>query len=121
MKTGINEALLMTLVMGAVVFFCRVFPFLFFRVRKPGQNLADNGEKKAAFLAFVEKNVPLVVMIVLAFNSVTVPFKENPREGMVVLASSILTAAVHLLRRNSLISIFSGTAAYILLEKLFMR
>ena len=114
MRTGINEALLVTLVMAAVIFFCRLFPFLFFRVRK-------SEGKDTAFLAFVEKSVPPVAMTVLAFNSITIPFRENPGEGTVVLAASILTAALHLLRRNPLISIFGGTAAYILLEKIFMR
>ena len=114
MKTGINEALLLSLVMGAVIFICRVFPFLFFRTKKPGG-------KESGFLAFVEKSVPPAAMTVLAFNSITVPFRENPREGTVVLAASALTAALHLIRRNPLISIFGGTAAYFLLEKLIMR
>ena len=121
MKTSINEALLLTLVMGAVIFFCRVFPFLFFRAKKTGENSANSKEREASFLAFIEKNVPPAAMTVLAFNSITVPFKENPREGIVVLAASILTAALHLLRRNPLISIFGGTTAYIVLERLFMR
>jgi branched-subunit amino acid transport protein AzlD len=37
------------------------------------------------------------------------------------LAASILTALVHLLRRNPFISIFGGTAAYIALERFLMR
>ena len=114
MKTGNSEALFLILIMGAVIFFCRVFPFLFFRAKK-------NEAKDSAFLAFVEKTVPPAAMTVLAFNSITVPFRENPGEGMVVLAASIFTGAVHLLRRNPLISIFGGTAVYILLEKIIMR
>jgi len=62
--------------------------------------------------------VPPAAMTVLAFNSITMPFKENYREGLVVLTASILTALVHLLRRNTLLSIFGGTAAYFALERL---
>jgi branched-subunit amino acid transport protein AzlD len=120
MRIGNSHALVMTLVMGAAIFFCRVFPFLIFRGKNEGENTTDGGRKKA-FISFVEKNVPPVAMTVLAFNYITMPFKDNPREGMVVLAASVFTAAVHLLRRNTLMSILGGTAVYILLEKLFMR
>jgi branched-subunit amino acid transport protein AzlD len=121
MKIGNSQALLMTLAMGAAIFFCRVFPFLVFRGKNEGEDAADGGGRKTAFISFVEKNVPPVAMTVLAFNYITMPFKENPREGIVVLAASVFTAAVHLLRRNTLMSILGGTAVYILLEKLFMR
>jgi branched-subunit amino acid transport protein AzlD len=121
MRIGNGQALVMTLFMGAAIFFCRVFPFLIFRGKNAGEEATDDGGRKKAFISFVEKNVPPVAMTVLAFNYITMPFKENPREGIVVLAASVFTAAVHLLRRNTLMSILGGTAVYILLEKLFMR
>jgi len=118
MKIGITEAVIFTFAMGAVIFFCRFFPFLLFRARKSGEASPKNREGERAFISFVEKIVPPVAMTVLAFNSIATPFRENYREGFVVLAASVLTAIIHLWRRNPLISIFGGTAAYIVLERL---
>jgi len=120
MKTGITEAVVYSFIMGTVIFFCRFFPFLLFRVKKSEGNSLKDSEREKAFISFVEKTVPPVAMTVLAFNSIAMPFKENYREGIVVLAASILTVIIHLLRRNPLISIFGGTAAYILLERFFI-
>jgi branched-subunit amino acid transport protein AzlD len=119
MKTT-GEAVVYTFVIAAVIVFCRAFPFLFFRAKKEEASL-KRMEREKAFISFVEKTVPPAAMTVLAFNSITMPFKENYREGLVVLTASILTALVHLLRRNTLLSIFGGTAAYFALEKLLMR
>ena len=107
MNTGINEALVLTAVMAAAIFFCRIFPFLFFR-DKTGNT----------FLAFVEKTVPPVAMTVLAFNSLAVPAKANPREIIPILAAAIVTAALHLWRKNPLISIFGGTVLYMALIRI---
>ena len=114
MKTSINEALILSIVMAAVIFFCRVFPFLFFR-EKASNNGETTDSRRTAFLAFVEKTVPPVAMTVLAFNSLAGPAKANPREIIPAVATAAITAIVHLWRRNPLISIFGGTAVYMLL------
>jgi branched-subunit amino acid transport protein AzlD len=119
MKTEINEALLLTFVMAAVIFFCRVFPFLFFREGKDVKAKSISGGRKA-FLDFVEKTVPPAAMTVLAFNSIAGPFKENLHQGIPALVASIFTALMHLWRRNPLISIFGGTALYMILERMIM-
>ncbi|MDR2479902.1 MAG: AzlD domain-containing protein [Treponema sp.] len=133
MKTTVNGAVLITLVMGAVIFFCRLFPFLFFRgtggnddANKDSNNdkNTDNGKqasRRAAFLDFVEKTVPPVAMTVLAFNAMSGPVKTSPRDGIPVLAAAAFTALVQLWRRNPLISIFGGTALYMALERFVMR
>jgi branched-subunit amino acid transport protein AzlD len=113
MKTGTGEALLLTLVMGAVILFCRAFPFLFFRKDEGGAP----HKTKAVFLNFVERTVPPVAMTVLAFNSLASPVKTNFREGIPVLAAAAFTALVHLWKRNPLLSILGGTALYMLLER----
>jgi branched-subunit amino acid transport protein AzlD len=126
MKTGIGEALLLTAIMGAVIFFCRVCPFLFFRGK-----VSDNGidgdkninkdvrlkNRKAAFLDFVEKIVPPLAMTVLTFNALAGPIHENLRETIPVTAAAAFTVIVHLWRRNPLISIFGGTAVYMVLAR----
>jgi len=71
--------------------------------------------KKKVFLDFVEKTVPPAAMTVLAFNALGSSFRDNPRDGLMVLAASIFTAIVHVWKRNPLISIFGGTAVYMVL------
>jgi branched-subunit amino acid transport protein AzlD len=104
--TSATDAALLTLAMGAVILFCRAFPFLFFRGRNSG----------GPFLAFVEKVVPPAAMTVLAFNALAAPLKDRP--ALTTLAAAAFTALIHLWKRNPLLSIFGGTAAYMLLEKL---
>ncbi|MDR0602290.1 MAG: AzlD domain-containing protein [Treponema sp.] len=104
-------ALILTLVMGPVILFCRIFPFLFFR----GET---HGARRDAFLSFVEKIVPEAAMTVLAFNAVAAPFKSGIGAGVPALLAALFTAAVHLWKRNSLLSIFGGTALYIVLGRI---
>lgn len=115
MKTGINEAILLIFAMGAVIFFCRIFPFLFLRREKK----QENAGKKTFFLSFVEKAVPPAAMTVLAFNSITGPLRENIQSGAPMIIAVLFTALMHLWRRNPLISIFGGTALYMALLAAF--
>jgi branched-subunit amino acid transport protein AzlD len=122
------EALGMVLAMGAVVFFCRAFPFLFFfrenfvgndnsvdDDNKAGDN--SGGRKKGAgvFLDFVERVAPPVAMTVLAFNALGFAFRDNPRDGLLALAASVFTAVLHLWKGNFLISILGGTILYMII------
>lgn len=116
MKLNISEALVSTFVMGGVIFFCRVFPFLFFRASGDTQG----SPRFAPFLAFVEKVVPPVAMTVLAFNALSAPLKADPQGGIPALLAAAFTALVHLWKRNSLISIFGGTALYMILLRILV-
>ena len=113
--TSLNEALVIVLAMGAVILFCRAFPFLFFG-GSGGQNKAVS-PRKAAFLKFVEKTVPPVAMTVLAFNALGGAFRNTPETGILVLAAAVFTALIHIWKRNPLISIFGGTAVYMILYR----
>ena len=116
MNTGIGTALILTVIMGAVIFFCRAFPFLFFRGSKNGVDAGQGG--KAAFLNFVEKTVPPLAMTVLTVNALASPIHEDIRNGIPMLAAAVFTVIVHLWRRNPLISIFGGTAVFMILQRL---
>ena len=111
MTTGVNEALTLTIAMAATIFFCRLSPFLFFRSKKNNDTLYN------AFLVFVEKTVPPVAMTVLAFNALAGTVHTEPRELIPALAAAVFTALIHLWRRNPLISIFGGTALFMLLSR----
>jgi len=120
MKTGVGEAFILSIVMAAVIFFCRVFPFLFFRGKTDNGPPSGGGRKgslRVSFLSFVEKIVPPVAMTVLAFNALTGPVKASPRDAIPALAAAAFTALVHLWRRNPLLSIVGGTAAYMILMR----
>jgi len=120
MITSINDALFLTFVMAAAVFLCRVFPFLLFR-EKSGSKLEDGtitSKRKTAFLNFVEKTVPPVAMTVLAFNTLASPARANISELIPALIAAAFTAGVHLWKRNPLISIFGGTALFMVLQRI---
>ena len=119
--TSAHEALPIVFVMGAVILFCRAFPFLFFRGKNiNGRNAETNADspRKAAFLKFVEKTVPPVAMTVLAFNALGGAFVRNIEGGILVLAASVFTALVHIWKNNPLASIFGGTAVYMILQQI---
>ena len=105
-----KEALGIVFALGAVILFCRALPFLFLK-RISSSRISD----------FVEKIVPPAAMTVLAFNALGVPFKENYLNGLLVLAASILTALIHIWKRNTLLSILGGTAAYMVLLRLVIQ
>jgi branched-subunit amino acid transport protein AzlD len=108
--TSVVRALLMALVMGAVIFFCRAFPFLFFRNR-PGGKFSEK------FLSLAEKTAPPVAMTVLAFNAIGGAIKDDAHLAIPVLAASVFTALMHLWKRNSLLSIVGGVALYMILSR----
>jgi len=111
MKTSVGEALILCFVMAVVIFFCRIFPFLFFRDK--------TGNIQSGFLAFVEKTAPPVAMTVLAFNSLTVPIKSSPGGIIPTIAAALITALIHIWKRNALLSICGGTALYMLLIRVW--
>jgi branched-subunit amino acid transport protein AzlD len=97
-KIAAAEALGYTFAMGGIIFFCRLFPFLFFREKadRPGEAEQKRRSRRRAFLNFVEKLVPPAAMTVLAFNALAGSFKTDLREGLPALAASALTALIHL-------------------------
>jgi len=112
----VNEAVLFVIAMGAVILFCRAFPLLFFT--KAEIKTEKNGTKptgREIFLGFVEKTVPPAAMTVLAFNAMGAPFWVNITDGLFVLIASVITALLHIWKGNPLVSIFGGTALYMVL------
>jgi branched-subunit amino acid transport protein AzlD len=115
---SVPQAVITSAVMGAVVFFCRVFPFLFFRDSQEDRQQPVSGRKKGnSFRSLVEKAAPPVTMTVLAVNAMSGPIRENPPAALPVLAASLFTALVHLWKRNSLLSILGGTVIYMVISR----
>ncbi|MDR2803293.1 MAG: AzlD domain-containing protein [Treponema sp.] len=107
-----DKAVIYIFVMSAVIFFCRVFPFIFFR------GAGDNDKHENKLLLFVEKTAPPLAMTALCFNAIAAPIKDNIAAAPPIIAASTLTALLHIWKRNALLSIFSGTAVFMLLERL---
>jgi branched-subunit amino acid transport protein AzlD len=117
MNVSITKAIIMVFAMGAVIFFCRAFPFIFF-----SGAAASQSKKTKAFLDFVERIVPPAAMTVLTFNILGPSFVNlvkgiEVNNSLAVIIAAGFTAAAHLLKRNSLISIFGGTAVYMILQR----
>jgi branched-subunit amino acid transport protein AzlD len=135
---SIPQAILYAIAMGAVIFFCRLFPFLILRDKAPA-----NEKRKArleAFLNFVEKVAPPVAMTVLAFNALAAPlipvvsavFSGHAVSGAAIsgaasvslsigtLAAALVTALLHLWKRNALLSILCGIVLYIAYLRVFV-
>jgi len=121
---NLKETLILVFAMGAVILFCRVFPFLFFRRGETTSPRKKAFPRKAfprkVFLEFIERTVPPVAMTVLAFNAIGSSFLNETRDGFLVLAASVITALIHLWKRNALISISAGTAVYMILQKVII-
>ena len=110
---SLQSVLIYTLCMGLVILFCRAFPFLFFRNKGEGKRAGGLG-----LLTLAERVAPPAAMTVLAFNSIAGPLREDPRRFLPVLIASVITALVHLWKRNPLVSIFGGTLIYMVLNRL---
>jgi branched-subunit amino acid transport protein AzlD len=108
----LKTAILYSALSGVVVFFCRAFPFIFLA---GGKNPLT---KQRAFVFIAEKAVPPLAMVLLCINAVVSPVRENAALLVPVAAASLLTAILHLLRRNVLLSIAGGTVCYMALIRL---
>ena len=85
-------------------FFTRVFPFLFFVRREP-----------PAWILFLEKWFPPVIMTILVFYSLKhVDLSIAPHGTLEVIAVSS-TIALHLVPKNYLVSVFGSTLIYMAL------
>lgn len=105
--TNVQYAL-MVLVMAAVTAAIRFLPFLIF-----------NGKRETpAFITYLGRVLPYAVMgmlVVFCFKSVS--FLKAPF-GVPELIAGAVVVGLHAWRRNTLLSILSGTAVYMLLIQL---
>lgn len=99
------QAIASIFVMAAVTFLTRALPFLLF----------DRGEAPPKFVLYLGKVLPpaiIAMLIVYCLRNVSV-FKSP--YGLPELISAALVAVLHIWKRNNLLSIFGGTAVYMVL------
>lgn len=106
---SVPEALVSVAAMAAVILACRAAPFLLFR--------GSGGRGRERFVSFVEKAVPPVAMTVLAVYSIASAASAEAPFGLPAFAAALATVALHLWRRNALLSIVGGTALYMALSR----
>ncbi|MCG8426751.1 MAG: AzlD domain-containing protein [Chromatiales bacterium] len=100
--SDIGYLLLFIAVMAGVTFLTRVLPFVAFR-KNTDHHVLD----------YLGRYMPPVIMTILVVYSLkNIDITTTPY-GATELLAVALTAAVHLLWRNALVSIFSGTALYV--------
>jgi branched-subunit amino acid transport protein AzlD len=92
------------LAMAAVTVFCRAAPFLFFMKRRP-----------PAVVDYLQRYIPPMIMTVLVLGSYKGISFGAPGLWVPPVAAGLAVAGLHLWRRNALVSIFAGTAIYMLL------
>ncbi len=91
-------------IMAVVNFFTRVFPFLFFRKNE-----------LPSYVVFIERFFPAVIMTILIVYSIKdIDFSLAPY-GIKEIGGILFTAILHIVFKNYLVSIFSGTIFYMVL------
>ncbi len=95
------------LICGAVIFATRLLPFIAFRKKNP-----------PIIIRFIQKYISSLIMAVLVIYCFKdVHFLEFPF-GLPYIIAAALTVILHLLLKNSLISIFGSTIAFIILLRI---
>lgn len=95
-------------IMSIVNYFTRFFPFLFFRKND-----------LPWYILYIEKYFPSVIMtILIAYTLKDINFTQVPY-GLKELSGIAFTAVLHIILKNYLISIFTGTIFYMGLVQYF--
>lgn len=102
--TPLSEALLAVVLMALVILGTRAFPFVLFSRRDPPK-----------VLRFVERYIPSMVMAVLVIYCLkNIEWTVWP-SGIREIAAISLVCVLHITKKNAMLSIFGGTAFYMLL------
>ena len=100
----IPQALLAVAVCALIVFATRLFPFALFARRKPPRLL----HTLSRYLP------PMMMAVLLTYCFKDTDFTTAPH-GLPAVVALVLTVALHLWKRNAMLSIFAGTGLYMLL------
>ena len=101
------HAVLIVVVMAAVTFALRTLPFLIFAKRET-----------PPFIQFLGKYLPFAIMGMLVIYCLKEVRPLAYPYGIPELIAVLVVALLHLWRHNTLLSIFCGTACYMILVQL---
>lgn len=100
----VKEALVATVVFALIILATRAFPFVLFSRREP-----------PALLRFIERFIPsAVIAILVVYCLKDIDWALWP-SGIRELAAIALVIALHAWKKNAMLSIFGGTAFYMIL------
>jgi branched-subunit amino acid transport protein AzlD len=107
--TTLSQALIAIPLMALVILATRALPFLLFARRDPPR-----------FFRFIERFIPPMVMAVLVVYCLKdIRWTAWP-SGIPEIAALAVVTALHLWKKNAMLSIFGGTAFYMALSA-FLR
>jgi branched-subunit amino acid transport protein AzlD len=105
--TSLPEALIAVILMSLIILATRAFPFVLFSRRDPPKAIS-----------FVEKFIPSMVMAVLVIYCLKGVNWTTWPSGFRELAALAFVCILHLAKKNAMLSIFGGTAFYMILISL---
>ncbi len=97
----VTKALLVSLLIGVVIFCERLFPFAVFSKRKPGK-----------LIHIFERFIPPLVMIGLLIYSLRDVRFASLEQWVPQISAITFTIVTYLWKKNSLVSIFGATIIY---------
>ncbi len=101
---SLHQVIISTVIAAAVTFFTRVVPFAFFGKNRP-----------SPAIMYIQHYIPPMTMVILVIYCLKdIDWAAYPH-GLPALLGVVVTAALHLWKRNALMSIFAGTALYMFL------
>lgn len=103
--TSLQSALLAVPLLALVILATRAFPFVLFSRRDPPR-----------IIRFVERFIPPMVMAVLVVYCLKDVEWASWPSGIRELSALALVVALHLWKKNAMLSIFGGTAFFMLLR-----
>jgi len=99
-----NEAIIAMIIMSAITFFVRAFPFLVFKNKQPNDKII-----------YIGKYAPAIIITILVLYCLKGVFYPITSAALPQLICLVVIVLLHLKFRNSLISIFGGTILYMFL------
>ena len=103
----VTKAVLVSLLIGQIIFCERLFPFAVFSKRKPGK-----------LIHIFERFIPPLVMIGLLIYSLRNVRFSSLELWVPEITAIAFTIVTYLWKKNSLVSIFGGTLIYMILIRL---
>ena len=100
----VSKAVLVSLLIGLIVFAERLFPFALISKRQPGK-----------LIHIFERYIPPLVMLGLLIYSLRDLRFSSLTQWLPQISAITFTIATYLWKKNTLISIFGGTIIYMIL------
>lgn len=100
----VSKAVLVSFLIGLIVFGERLFPFAVFSKRKPGK-----------LIHIFERYIPPLVMIGLLIYSLRDVRFSSLKLWVPQISAIVFTIVTYLWKKNSLVSIFGATIIYMIL------